>query len=251
MDVFQKKCPTCGKPQIYKLRKNFNKAVRLNRICRGCMYKSLGYRDVHRKNTMAMWNDPTKRSSIIVCRKDAVESWRKSAIPTFNSDSYNKKQRVIQKQILMENPQKVEDDRIAIKKLWADKSSVYHTEGFREKLREHRIEQIKKLGVITSNYNPEACRVFDDLNRKNGWNLQHALNGGECKVCGYFLDAYDSEKNIVVEYDEPHHYCFGRKLKNKDSIRQSRIIERLNPTQFLRYDEEQQNLYDVIVGKEK
>lgn len=38
------------------------------------------------------------------------------------------------------------------------------------------------------------------------WNLRHAENGGEIIKFGYFLDAYDEEKNIVVEYDEPRHY---------------------------------------------
>lgn len=251
MEVFQKKCLECGKSQIYSRLGNLNRAIKAGKRCRGCMYKSDDFRSKHRENTTAMWRDPTTRAFIISNRKNSVELWRKSAIPTFNSDDYKKKQRSIQKQILVENPQKVEDDRIAIKKLWEDKSSVYHTEGFREKLRNHRIEQIKSLGVVRSNYNPKACRFFDELNKKNGWNLQHSLNGGEFRVYGYFLDAYDSERNIVVEYDEPHHYSFGRKLKSKDCIRQFRIIERLHPTLFLRYDEEEQNLYEVIVGKEK
>jgi len=36
--------------------------------------------------------------------------------------------------------------------------------------------------------------------------LQHAENGGEFEVAGYYLDGYDKNLNIAFEYDEPGHY---------------------------------------------
>jgi hypothetical protein len=137
------------------------------------------------------------------------------------------------------------------KKMWNDTSSVYHTKKFREKLRLTRIKQMKNLGVTTSNFNPMACDFIDKLNKERGRNLQHALNGGETVISGYSLDGYDKERNIVFEYDKKHHYKFGRKLRNKNVIRQLRIINKLIPTKFFRYDKEKQNLYEIIVRKEK
>ena len=87
-----------------------------------------------------------------------------------------------------------------------------------------------------ANYNPKACEYFDKLNLENDWKLQHALNGGEIKVLNYFIDAYDKEKNIVVEYDEKYHYSRNGKLKEKDILRQQRIVEYLK-CRFFRYNE--------------
>ena len=55
-------------------------------------------------------------------------------------------------------------------------------------------------------------------------------------------------KNIIFEYDEPKHNI--KCVKEKDKVREKILIEKLNPSHFFRYDEEQQNLYDVIVRKE-
>lgn len=62
-------------------------------------------------------------------------------------------------------------------------------------------------------------------------------------VCGYWLDGYDKEKNIVFEYDESFHYPYG-KLRHKDIVRQNRIIAFLNCA-FWRYNEKTKELYKV------
>ena len=54
-------------------------------------------------------------------------------------------------------------------------------------------------------------------------NLIHAENGGEffIKELGYWVDAYDIDKNIVVEFNEKHH----KYQKNKDENRRNEIID--------------------------
>lgn len=91
-------------------------------------------------------------------------------------------------------------------------------------------------GQSAPNFNIEACRYLDELNIKNGWNLIHAMNGGEyyIKELGYWVDGYDKDKNIVVEYDEPRHYKNG-KLTEKDEARHKKIISHLN-CEFYRYN---------------
>lgn len=112
----------------------------------------------------------------------------------------------------------------------------------RQKLREARLKSMSLTGKVV-NFNPIACKYFDELSKQNGWNLQHALNGGEIEVCGYSLDAYDKEKNIVVEYDEPKHYK-NRVLREKDIKRQNKIIQSLH-CMFFRYDENRNILYEI------
>ena len=61
---------------------------------------------------------------------------------------------------------------------------------------------------------------------------------------GYFIDAYDIENNIVIEYDESLHYDSKGNLKNKDIIRQNEIKEKLK-CKFFRYNENKNELYEI------
>jgi hypothetical protein len=113
------------------------------------------------------------------------------------------------------------------------------------KIRLATIRDLQKKGIVgrIKNHNPFACKFIDTLNKDRGWNLQHALNGGEVELYGYFVDGYDKEKNIVFEYDEPNHNKSSR--KEKDIIRQNRIINTIKPSLFIRYDEASNKLYNV------
>jgi len=88
-------------------------------------------------------------------------------------------------------------------------------------------EKIRSSGAFKSlfpNYNISAIPIIEEYGKKYGYNFQHAENGGEyyIKELGYFLDAYDLEKNVVLEIDETHHFRNG-KLRKKDIIRQEEI----------------------------
>jgi hypothetical protein len=126
-------------------------------------------------------------------------------------------------------------------------SKKYNSEEYKEKLRIAKINQIDKLGVRHT-YNLIACNFINKFNKKFKVNLRHALNGGEVQIMWYLLDGYDEEKNIVFEYDEPKHNAPS--VKKKDVIRQQRIIKKIRPSMFIRYDEQNNRLYDIISGKE-
>ena len=117
-----------------------------------------------------------------------------------------------------------------------------NTDEYREQCRNAAIKRILKQrlngNLNLRSYSSKACEYFDTLNKENGWNLQHAMNGGECVVGGYFLDAYDKDKNIVVEYDENYHYVLKNSvwvLRDKDINRMNIIKERLH-CDFYRYN---------------
>jgi len=120
----------------------------------------------------------------------------------------------------------------------------HHTEETKYKIRIGVINNSKKRNIFPykKSYNPKACEYLNKLNEKFGWNLQHAENGGEIELYGYFVDGYDKERNIIIEYDECNHNRPNR--KEKDIIRQNNLIEKINPTLFLRYDEQWDRLYD-------
>ena len=122
-----------------------------------------------------------------------------------------------------------------------------HTPESKEKMRLQAIQYIEQLkGPFRTRYSIKGCRYIDKLNENNNWHLQHAENGGEIEVGGYFLDGYDKELNIVFEYDEPKHYkdVINNVLTERDIERQNFIIEMLD-CQFYRYNEYLDYFYKV------
>jgi hypothetical protein len=123
------------------------------------------------------------------------------------------------------------------------------SEETKRKMRIAAINHInEKNGGVCTMHNVDGCKFLDELSIEKGWNLQHALNGGEFYISelGYFVDGYDKEKNIVVEYDEPLHYLKTTgELKQKDIKRQNQIIEHLK-CKFYRYNEMKGILYEVL-----
>lgn len=124
----------------------------------------------------------------------------------------------------------------------------HHSNEARAKIRTKYIARMESEfnAVIVPNFNFDACKYFDIVSTTNGLTLQHALNGGEVRVeqLGYFLDAYDKEHNIAIEYDEPKHYDINGNLKEKDITRMTEIKSHLN-CRFFRYNEKTKTLYEV------
>ncbi len=81
----------------------------------------------------------------------------------------------------------------------------------------------QKYGKFAPNYNNQACLLIEEYGKQNGYNFQHALNGGEfyIKELGYWVDGYDKEKNTVIEYYEKWH----NRQTEKDKQRKERIIK--------------------------
>lgn len=120
-----------------------------------------------------------------------------------------------------------------------------HSEKTKEKMRYAAMNYLNKAKHLKCpRYNVKSIDYINSLNEEKGWNLQHAENGGEYEICGYYVDGYDKEHNIVFEYDEPHHYndVINSMLKDRDIERQNIIIKELN-CDFYRYNEYMKKLY--------
>ena len=117
----------------------------------------------------------------------------------------------------------------------------------RNKQRISAIKRLQRYQLYNKpNFNPCACYFIDNLNYSLGLNFQHALNGGEVWLSGFYPDGYDREKNIIFEYDEPWHK--SEKSKKHDAWKETRIIENIHPKMFIRYDKKSNRLYDSITG---
>jgi len=92
------------------------------------------------------------------------------------------------------------------------------------KVRQSMIARIESgEGQTAPNYNPNACKIIDWYNMYYDFNFQHAKNGGEYHVPGtrFWVDGYDKDKNVVIEYYEKWHI---RQIK-KDEQRKQEIID--------------------------
>lgn len=100
-----------------------------------------------------------------------------------------------------------------------------HTDESKRKMRVAALRHIKQQkGQTSPHYNIKSIPIIEQYGKDNGYNFQHAENGGEyhIKDLGYFLDGYDVNKNVVLEIDEPHHFIQGV-LRDKDVQRQNEI----------------------------
>ena len=108
----------------------------------------------------------------------------------------------------------------------------------KRKLRLARIKefQLKHRMNFAPNYNLKACKFFDQLNLILCLNGMHGENGGEyhIKELGYWVDFYEPDLNLVIEWDEitKDHFKAG-KLIDKDIQRQKEIEDYLK-CDFLR-----------------
>ena len=130
--------------------------------------------------------------------------------------------------------------------IWSGK---HLPEDMKEKIRISTLKYIESLpnyNGTKARYSHKACKYIDKLNEDKNWNLQHAENGGEYSIGGYFIDGYDKDLNIAFEYDEAVHYKDKENniLKDKDIKRQQNIINKLN-CEFWRYNEYLDLLYKI------
>lgn len=97
------------------------------------------------------------------------------------------------------------------------------------KLRISTLKYIETLhGRVCPRYNKKSIPIIEHYGKQHGYNFQHAENGGEFQVLGYFVDAYDPIANVVLEIDERHHFNINGELKEKDLKRQTEIENYLN-----------------------
>ena len=118
-----------------------------------------------------------------------------------------------------------------------------------------RLSAIKRIqeklidnNQIFPNYNKNSIFYLDKYANENNYKIQHAENGGEfhIKELGYWVDGYDSEKNIVIEFDEKHHN--KKRQIDKDMYRQNQIINHLKCS-FIRLDENGKEKIIINHGK--
>lgn len=202
-------------------------------VCKFCGKICLGKISLSQHECRCKENPNRKQSAFIRFNKKHNKAWNKG--------------------LTKETDKRVKAGAKTLKESYATGKIENHNKGKKcsnEQKEKTRISTLKYLektkGPIRQRYSINACKYIDELNKKIGWKLQHAENGGEVSVAGYFLDGYDKELNIAFEYDEPAHYIDVENniLREKDVERQNYIIEKLN-CKFYRYNEKLDKFYEI------
>jgi hypothetical protein len=119
----------------------------------------------------------------------------------------------------------------------------------RRKMRISKINYIiKENGGICPMFNKDAINYFSALETKRNWNGHYAAKeSGEyyLQELGYFVDYYEPNLNVVIEYDEPRHYYADGELRPRDKKRMKEIISHLH-CKFYRYNESKQQLTEYF-----
>ena len=190
-DRFERMCWECGKKIRYMYALTLRRAIQKNTRCADCARNDINYR--------------LKLSKALKGRKLTKEWKEKLSIANMgHTDSKKTRQKKRISMMGANNPF----------------YGKFHTEKTKKiiRLKFHKRMQ-EKYGIdgACPMYNPSACNTIDIYGKENGYKFQHALNGGEfyIKELGYWVDGYDKQKNVVIEYYESHH----KKQVKRDSIR--------------------------------
>jgi hypothetical protein len=241
-------CPTCLSELVYKNRKVYLHAIKANKPCRSCA-----------QTRKSSWNKGLSKDT-----DERVARYSRSHSLTW--DVQKLEGRTVWNDGLTTDDQRVKLNidgcRATLLRRYSNEEIVPWNKGkkfeavsgerspskrpeVRAKLREANLTRLSKTGMVPG-FNPTACELFDKINDHFGWNGQHALAGGEYRVCGlgYSVDYYEAAHNIVIEFDEVEH----RKTRNriKDDYRQSEIEKLLHCT-FIRIPERESHRWKEII----
>lgn len=183
MNGLKRKCPNCKRVVKYKSKTTLNRALKMStyRRCRWCYRLHPTYiknlsKSLRGRRLTEEWKEKLSKANI--GHKDSPKTLLKKSKAMFgkNNPFYGKKHSEKTKKIL----------RLKFRK---------------------RMEEKYGINGACPMYNIHACEIIEKYGKENGYSFQHALNGGEFYIqdIGYWVDGYDKNKNVVIEYYEHRH----------------------------------------------
>lgn len=99
----------------------------------------------------------------------------------------------------------------------------------RKKMSESAKKRIERQDSFIS-YNPDSIPIIEEYGNEHGYRFQHAENGGEYMIpeLYYYVDGYDGDNNVIIEYYEKYHYNGESGLREYDIVRRNNIINKLH-----------------------
>jgi len=215
-------CPKCGEEILYSTKYVKIRAEKRNTNCLSCAMTGRVFSDKHKKNM----SKNHKGMLGIKQSEDAKKKIRKS-LKGKKRESFTDKHRKniseSKKGSVPWNKGLTKETNDIVKKISEVRIGQKRSKETKRKQRLSAIKRIEKNkfngGQMTPGYNPVACKIIDEYNKKHGFNFHHAENGGEVCIDGYWPDGLDEKRKTIIEIDESRHYKNGT-LKEKDIQRQ-------------------------------
>lgn len=212
---YKKICPQCNKEILYKNKYTFNKSNINNKVCIFCSRQNTGLKNKGRKRTEDFKKTLSEKMKMHPSIKGNQERANKIKNKLTGRDvsSFHKGKTSFLKKCI------VCQDEFECQPYRSDSNHFCNRKCQNEYYFLNKIWKPK--------FNPKACTLIEEYGKENGYNFQHALNGGEWRVknLNFWVDGYDKEKNVVIEYNENHHNTPLQ--KEKDKIRRENIIQTL------------------------
>jgi hypothetical protein len=219
VNKYIRNCPVCDKELVYKHKIGLRRGIEGNTKCKSC--NSSGKNNPMYGVERVAWNKGLTKET-----DERVAKYANSGEGRMVSEETKDKirQKAIGRKVSKETRMKMSMKRKG-KKPECSFEGRKHTAESLKKIRLSNIETWSKKFKVQPNYNPEACKIIDEYGKQNGYTFQHAESGGEhqIKELGYWVDGYDKDKNVVVEYYENYH----KKQSDKDKRRKQEIINLL------------------------
>ena len=121
------------------------------------------------------------------------------------------------------------ENHFAFGKTYEEIYGVKKANKIKTKQRKKMLNNLAKRKVkVMPFFNQKACEFFKSLNDRFDLEGYYAENGGEfhIKELGYFVDYYEPNLNLVIEWNEEKHYDVN-KLNDKHLKRQRQIKNKL------------------------
>lgn len=248
-----KQCPQCDGQQSYKTAKSLKVAIKNNTICKSCA--SANRLDL--KKPRGPMSEAIKEAirQTHLGNKDNIAKLRERGKNNIGEKNpmFGKKGQLCHRfgcKVSEETKTKLRASRIQMPLSEIHKNNIRkglkgktHSSETKRKMRIAHLKHLEKNGFQGPRYNQTACDFFEKLEKSFIWNGIFARKNKEFFIgeLGYFVDYYEPNFNIVIEFDEPKHYTIDNCLKNKDTERMTEIIKVLN-CYFYRYNQRTKEL---------
>lgn len=193
---YERHCPQCNGKILYSLPSNFYRAKKKNVLCKTCSQIGRKFSDESKK----------KMREKKIGGKQSYETRLKNSNTQKKrySDPFEKKKMSIAVKLALHRPD--------VRQRHINAMAKNHFLG--NSMDVGQLELLEKWNRLGFNFSPNYQIHTDNF------------------LC--YIDGYDKENNVVLEYDGKYHQTIGQ--KTRDLIRQQRIIDIIHPKKFWRYD---------------
>jgi hypothetical protein len=226
--IYKRNCPKCNIELTTPNKYYYISAIEKNTPCLSCSLKGKPFSEEHKKNLSKNHADVNGDNNPFKGKKHKKESIDKMLDTRDKHPTWRKNSSERMKHIR--------------KSYWGDNNPMNNPESV-AKIRLKRIDEIKlkNKGQISPNYSKVSIPIIEQYGIDNNYKFQHAENGGELyiKEFGYWVDGYGKDNNVVIEYDESHHFVSNGVMEGeytKRDLRRQRDIQNLLKCKFIRID---------------